>query len=100
MSVLSKKRAVREKGGIKSPVLTNLEKETQVTVLETMETWSKVVTPDGHMGYVENKVLGEIQNEAFFRSRTSMYVTLPPTESHFEKVYRAVRFVPHVSTLP
>lgn len=69
VSVLSKKRAVREKGGIKSPVLTNLEKETQVTVLETMETWSKVVTPDGHMGYVENKVLGEIQNEAFFSGR-------------------------------
>lgn len=69
VSVLSKKRAVREKGGIKSPVLTSLEKETQVTVLESMETWSKVMTPDGHIGYVENKVLGEIQNEAFFSGR-------------------------------
>ncbi len=69
VSVLSKKRAVREKGGIKSPVLTQLEKDTQVVVLETMETWSKVVTPDGHIGYVENKVLGEIQSEAFFSGR-------------------------------
>lgn len=69
VSILSKKRAVREKGGIKSPVLTNLEKETQVTVLESMETWSKVMTPDGHIGYVENKVLGEVQSEAFFSGR-------------------------------
>ena len=69
VSVLNKKRAVRVKGGIKSPILTNLEQDTQVTVLETMETWSKVVTPDGHIGYVENKVLGEIQNEAFFSGR-------------------------------
>ena len=69
VSVLSKKRAVRVKGGIKSPILTNLEQDTKVTILETMETWSKVVTPDGHIGYVENKVLGEIQNEAFFSGR-------------------------------
>ena len=69
VSILSKKRAVRVRGGIKSPILTNLEKDTQVTVLEMMETWSKVVTPDGHIGYVENKVLGEIQDEAFFSGR-------------------------------
>ena len=69
VSILSKKRAVRVRGGIKSPILTNLEKDTQVTVLETMETWSKVVTPDGHIGYVENKVLGEIQDEVFFSGR-------------------------------
>ncbi|MBQ5660067.1 MAG: SH3 domain-containing protein [Lachnospiraceae bacterium] len=69
VSILSKKRAVRVRGGIKSPILTNLEKDTQVTVLETMETWSKVVTPDGHIGYVENKVLAEIQDEAYFSGR-------------------------------
>lgn len=69
VSVLSKKRAVRVKGGIKSPILTKLEKDAKVTVLETMETWSKVMTPDGYIGYVENKVLGEIQNEAFFSGR-------------------------------
>ena len=69
VSILSKKRAVRVRGGIKSPILTNLEKDTQVIVLETMENWSKVVTPDGHIGYVENKVLGEIQDEAFISNR-------------------------------
>lgn len=67
--VLNKKRMIREKGGIKSPVLTQLEKDTSVIVLETMDTWSKVMTPDGHIGYVENKVLSEIQNEAFFSDR-------------------------------
>ncbi len=63
VSVLSKKRAVRVKGGIKSPILTQLEKDAEVVVLETMETWSKVLTADGHLGYVENKVLGEVENE-------------------------------------
>ncbi len=69
VSVLRKKRSVREKGGIKSPVLTQLEKGAEVIVLEMMETWSKVLTADGHIGYVENKVLGEIENEVALSGR-------------------------------
>lgn len=48
---------VRVKGGIKSPVVTEVSKDTKVTVLETLENWSKIATPDGHIGYVENKLL-------------------------------------------
>jgi len=54
-----KKTAVRELGGKKSPILTDLEKDDTVEVLEKMENWTKVKTGDGYIGYVTNKVLGE-----------------------------------------
>lgn len=54
-----KKTSVRELGGKKSPILTDLEKDDTVEVLETMENWTKVKTDDGYIGYVTNKVLGE-----------------------------------------
>ena len=52
---------IRQKGGIKSPIITRAEAGTQVKVLEQMEKWSKVRTQDGFIGYIENKRLGEIQ---------------------------------------
>lgn len=68
-NVVKKKSYVREKGGIKSPVITEVAVDAEVTILETMENWSKVVTPDGHIGYVQNKALGESQNEAVFSGK-------------------------------
>ncbi len=53
---------IRQKGGIKSPIITRAEAGTQVKVLEQMEKWSKVRTQDGFIGYIENRRLGEIQN--------------------------------------
>ena len=68
-NVVKKKSYVREKGGIKSPVITEVAADEEVTILETMENWSKVVTSDVHIGYVQNKVLGESQNEAVFSGK-------------------------------
>lgn len=48
---------VRRMGGYKSPILTEVKRGAQVTVLETMEHWSKVMTEDGHIGYMYNKKL-------------------------------------------
>ena len=56
---IKKKTAVREKGGIKSPILRDMDSGETVEVLETMEKWSKVKTSDSMIGYVENKRLGE-----------------------------------------
>ena len=56
----NKYTAVREKGGIKSPILRDLEQDESVEILEQMETWSKVKTSDSIIGYVENKRLGDI----------------------------------------
>lgn len=49
--------AVRYQGGIKSPILTEVSKGTIVTVLEQMENWSRILTPDGYIGYVKNSRL-------------------------------------------
>lgn len=54
---IKKNTAVRYQGGVKSPILREVIKGEAVTVLETMETWSKVKTSDSYIGYVENKLL-------------------------------------------
>lgn len=54
---IEKDTAVRYQGGVKSDILKNVSKGDTVTVLETMETWSKVKTKDAVIGYVENKRL-------------------------------------------
>ena len=54
---IKKNTQVREKGGVKSPILTDVAKGDKVTVLEQMETWTKVKTADSVIGYVENKRL-------------------------------------------
>lgn len=60
-AVLSKKTALRYQGGIKSDILVQLAAGDAVTVLEQMETWSKVKTEDAFIGYVENKFLKDEQ---------------------------------------
>lgn len=52
---ITKKTAVRYQGGVKSPILTDLEEGDTVIILDEMENWSKVKTADAFIGYVENK---------------------------------------------
>ncbi|HIZ79004.1 MAG TPA: SH3 domain-containing protein [Candidatus Lachnoclostridium stercorigallinarum] len=46
--------AVRQRGGVKSPVITETESGTGVKILEEMDNWSYVRTDTGFMGYVHN----------------------------------------------
>ncbi len=69
---ITRKEAVRLKGGVKSPVLTTLPADSQVTVLETMDKWTKVVTEDGFIGYLRNSRLSEKET-----SRRSFSCTEP-----------------------
>ncbi|MGI6069139.1 MAG: glycosyl hydrolase family 18 protein [Blautia sp.] len=50
-----KETLVRYQGGIKSPVLTTMEAGTRMRLIEELEDWSQVATPDGFVGYVEKK---------------------------------------------
>lgn len=54
---LKKNTSLRYQGGIKSKILTDVKAGDTVTVLEEMETWTKVKTADAFIGYVENKYL-------------------------------------------
>lgn len=60
---VAKDAQLRVKGGIKSPILRELEKGETVELLEQMETWSKVKTSDSVIGYVENKRLNNMSTE-------------------------------------
>lgn len=54
---VSKKTQLRYKGGVKSEILKDLAVGDKVTVLEKMDSWSRVKTADAYIGYVENKYL-------------------------------------------
>ena len=56
-AVIKKTGQVLEKGGVKSPILTELSQGESVDVLEPMEKWSRVRTGDGYIGYIENRKL-------------------------------------------
>ncbi len=59
-ATVTKDTAVRIKGGIKSEILWDVAAGSRVKVLDQMETWSKVRTEDGYIGYVENKLLADV----------------------------------------
>ncbi len=60
---VEKDTEVRVKGGVKSPILKEVEEGEELEVLERMETWSKVKTQDALIGYVENKRISEETTE-------------------------------------
>lgn len=62
-ATINRKTQIRTSGGIKSPVMEQLEKGDQVTVLEQMDTWSKVKSADSVIGYVENRRLSDIKSQ-------------------------------------
>lgn len=57
VATVKKNTQVRYQGGVKSPVLAELKKKDEVTVVESEQNWKKVRTADGVIGYVKNKVL-------------------------------------------
>ncbi|MGI6007558.1 MAG: glycosyl hydrolase family 18 protein [Ruminococcus sp.] len=68
---------VREKGGIKSPILTEGVEGDHLRYLEGMENWTKVATQDGYVGYVRNKDLSEVREEDVeFTSEAPEYTSI------------------------
>ena len=66
----AKEAAVRYRGGIKSPIVTDLSKGDTVTVLEETDHWLKVLTKNGFIGWVKSNrmtkpELTDQQNEGF-----------------------------------
>lgn len=48
---------VRYRGGVKSPIVTDVKKKDEVIVLENEQNWKKVLTKDGYIGYVKKNAL-------------------------------------------
>ncbi len=79
---LTKKTQLRVKGGIKSPILAELEKGDEVAVLETMDEWSRVETGDGIIGYVKNKKLDDESGQEEPAEDVSSSDYVPETFTH------------------
>ena len=62
---VKKNTSLRIKGGVKSKIVTDLGRDDTVTVIDTMEKWSRVASPDGNVGYVENKRLSDVESQKF-----------------------------------
>ena len=76
---MKKNSTVRVKGGIKSPILKDITETTDVTVIEQGDKWSKILTADGIIGYVQNKRMSDIST----KTRTSDFT--PDTFAHITK---------------
>ncbi len=65
---VKKDTQVRVKGGIKSPILSQVESEDILILLEEGEDWDKVATENGIIGYARNKKLGEEEKRSYKHS--------------------------------
>ncbi|MCI8300600.1 MAG: glycosyl hydrolase family 18 [Lachnospiraceae bacterium] len=64
---VKKDTQIRVKGGIKSPIVSDVKKDSGVTVIESGDKWSRICTEDGMVGYVLNKRLSEAVPEVISR---------------------------------
>ncbi len=62
---VKKETQIRHKGGIKSPILADVEKDKELIQLEQGDDWDKVATEDGIIGYIRNKKLGEAVEKSY-----------------------------------
>lgn len=66
-ATIKKDTQVRYQAGVKSPILTEIKKNADVTVIENEGNWKKVRTSDGFIGYVKNSTLKDIRKETVTR---------------------------------
>ena len=52
---------LRVSGGVKSEIVADVPSGSRVVILEQMDNWSKVMTQDAMIGYLENRKLGDIE---------------------------------------
>lgn len=54
---IRKNDVIRYRGGIKSPIITDVTKNDTVTIVEKGDEWCCVLTKDGFIGYIKNSML-------------------------------------------
>ena len=68
---VTKEESIRLEADIKSPILRKAAEGEKVTILEREDKWSKVLTADGYIGYLNSKKLGESYEEQVTNSSFS-----------------------------
>lgn len=77
VATVKKDTAVRYQGGVKSPVLTEIQKKDEVRVIEDEGSWKKIRTEDGFIGYVKKNTL---------KGETTKTITRDFTEPEFTSI--------------
>lgn len=67
VATVKKDTSIRYRGGIKSPVLTEVKKGDTLIYMQALEDWVQVSTMDGYIGYVQKKVLSDMETTDFER---------------------------------
>lgn len=67
---VKKNTQIREKAGVKSSILKELKKGDLVTVTDTMDSWVKVCSQDGFIGYMKKRALGGEQEVLYDNNYT------------------------------
>lgn len=68
VAAVKKNTQVRYQGGVKSPILSQVKKKDEVTVIESEENWKKVRTKDGFIGYIKNSALRKEEKKVVSRA--------------------------------
>lgn len=67
VATVKKDSEVRYRGGVKSPILTEVKKKDEVIILEDEENWKKVCTSDGYVGYIRKRALRKTEKKSYTR---------------------------------
>ena len=68
VATVKRNTQVRYRGGVKSPILTEVSKKDIVTVIENEDDWKKVRTADGYIGYIKTSCLKNETKEVISRA--------------------------------
>ena len=91
-TVQSDTAQVRQKGGIKSLILADVQKGDTLLYLENLDNWCKVMTADGYTGYIQTEDISEPED---IEARTAK-------KDSYERITRdhKINLVWHQSTSP
>ena len=87
---VKKNTSIRYRGGIKSRVLTSVNKGTQLRLIEELDNWDQVTTDDGYIGYIDKKKVGKVEKTTFDRSFESEQYSYLTMDSKVNMVWHQV----------
>ena len=76
---VKKDTSIRYRGGIKSPILTDVSEGSTLIYMEALEAWVQVATMDGYIGYVQKNTLSDMETKDFerdFQKEEYTYLTM------------------------
>ena len=78
-ATVKKDTSIRYRGGIKSPILTDVSEGTTLIYMEALEDWVQVATTDGYIGYIQKDKLSDMEKKDFerdFQKEEYTYLTM------------------------